>query len=52
MVGTFIGAALAFGGWTLLGIDSFAPRMLVAIGGFAIGHGIVALVRRASAGSA
>jgi hypothetical protein len=49
MVGSLLGAALAFGGWFLLDVQDFLPRLLIAFVGFLLGHGIVALVRRAGA---
>lgn len=51
MVGSLLGAALAFGGWFLLDVHEFLPRLLIAFVGFGIGHGIVALARRLGAGS-
>ena len=44
-VGSLVGAILTVVGWTVLGVEGFGARLLVAFVGFGIGHGAVALVR-------
>ena len=42
--GSLLGAVLTVVAWQLFGVTAFAPRLLLAMVGFGIGHGVVRLV--------
>jgi hypothetical protein len=47
--GSLLGALLTVTGWFALEVTSFGARIVVALVGFSIGHGIVYAVRRVMA---